>query len=136
MTASPDPAAHVLVVEDNEMNYKLAQRLLEMEGYRVTHAPDAESALVQIRAGHPDLIALDIQLPEMDGFALAEILRADEATRRIPILALSAHAMQEDVERARRMGLDGYITKPIDTRKFAAQVADCLAKARGTRPSP
>ncbi|SDT97056.1 two-component system, cell cycle response regulator DivK [Verrucomicrobium sp. GAS474] len=123
-------AAHVLVVEDNEMNFKLAQRLLEIEGYRVSHAPDAESALVQIREQIPDLIALDIQLPEMDGFTFAEIIKKDAATRDIPILALSAHAMQEDVLRAKAIGIDGYITKPIDTRKFPEQVASCLAKRK------
>ena len=130
--------AHILVVEDNEMNYKLARRLLEIEGYRVSHAPDAESALLQIKETIPDLIALDIQLPEMDGFTFVEILKKDERTRHIPILALSAHAMQEDVQRAKAIGIDGYVTKPIDTRKFPAQISACLAKknppAPGTAP--
>jgi len=127
-------SAHILVVEDNDMNYKLAQRLLEIEGYRVSHAVDAEKALVQIRADPPDLIVLDIQLPEMDGFALAELLGRDEATRHIPLMALSAHAMQEDLQRAKEMGIAGYMTKPIDTRKLPGLVIECLnrGKIKGT----
>ncbi len=129
-------SAHILVVEDNDMNFKLAQRLLEIEGYRVSHAVDAENALVQVHADPPDLIVLDIQLPEMDGFALAELLGQDEATRHIPLMALSAHAMQEDLQRAKEMGIAGYMTKPIDTRKFPSLVIECLNRGKIKKGTP
>ncbi|MDE1171209.1 MAG: response regulator [Verrucomicrobium sp.] len=119
---------YILVVDDSVVNLKLATHILEAEGYRVGQAEDAESALEMIRQAPPDLLLLDLQLPEMDGLTLARLLKADEGIRPFPIVALTAHAMKGDAEKAFAAGCDGYITKPIDTRKFPQQIAEHLAK--------
>lgn len=119
--------AKILVVEDNTINSKLAQRVLSHEGFEVAIAGDAESALTHVQASPPDLILLDLQLPGMDGLSLTRLLKADPRTRTIQVVAFTAHAMKHELEKARAAGCDGCITKPIDTRQFPAQVAAFLA---------
>jgi CheY-like chemotaxis protein len=122
--------ACILVVDDNDTNLKLASDLLAFEGYRMLKAKDAESAQEIVRSTPPDLILMDIALPGMDGFTLTRRLKADEATRHIVIVALTAFAMKGDDARARDAGCDGYITKPIDTRTLPGAVAGYLQRSR------
>ena len=116
----------ILIVEDNEMNLELATDLLELSGYLVFCAQTAEEGLKMAGAELPDLVLMDISLPGMDGLEAARILKQDERTRSIPVVALSAHAMKGDEERALMMGFSGYITKPIDTRAFPQKVNQFL----------
>lgn len=120
----------ILVVDDNNTNLKLVSDVLQFEGYRILQASDAESALVIVGNTPPDLILMDIALPGMDGLALTRLLKAEEATRHIVVVALTAFAMVGDDEKARAAGCDGYITKPIDTRSLPVAVAGYL---RGER---
>lgn len=116
----------ILVVDDNPTNLKLVMCVLELEGYRVDQAIDAEQALAFLHDIVPDLIFMDISLPGMDGLTLTRKLKDQERFKHIPIVALTAFAMKGDEERAREAGCDGYIAKPIDTRAFPAQVAGYL----------
>jgi CheY-like chemotaxis protein len=119
-------AATILVVDDNPTNLKLVSDVLEFDGYRILKARDAETALEIIEATPPDLILMDIALPEMDGLTLTRQLKAAEKTQHIVIVALTAFAMKGDDAKAREAGCDGYITKPIDTRTLPNAVADYL----------
>ncbi|HEV7428025.1 MAG TPA: response regulator [Thermoanaerobaculia bacterium] len=116
----------ILIVDDNKTNLKLASDVLAFDGYEILNAMDAESAQEIIRNTPPDLILMDIALPGMDGLTLTRLLKADEATRNIVVVALTAFAMKGDDARARDAGCDGYITKPIDTRTLPDAVAGYL----------
>lgn len=116
-------SAKILVVDDNPINLKLVSELLAFEGHEILKAGDAEEAQVVLAGVLPELILMDIALPGMDGLTLTRKLKADERTRQIRIVALTAFAMKGDDQRALAAGCDGYITKPVDTRKFPAQVA-------------
>jgi len=118
--------ARILVVDDNATNLKLACNILEWSGYQVSSAIDAEQAQQMIRQTPPDLILTDIGLPGMDGLTLTRKLKGAEATRHIRIMALTAFAMKGDQQKVLEAGCDGYISKPINTREFAAQIARCL----------
>jgi CheY-like chemotaxis protein len=118
----------ILIVDDNRDNVRLAQLLLECEGYAVETAEDAEQALALLRSCRPDLILMDIQLPGMDGLDLTRRLRTVEELKKVRIVALTAYAMQGDEENALSAGCDGYITKPIDTRAFPALIRQHLAR--------
>lgn len=110
---------------------KLVSDVLEFEGYDILKAGDAEKAQVVLTDTLPDLILMDIALPGMDGLTLTRKLKADERTRHIRIVALTAFAMKGDDQKAFDAGCDGYITKPIDTRTLPAQVVEFLARAGG-----
>jgi len=118
----------ILVVDDNPTNLKLVSDVLEFDGYRILKASDAEEAQELIKGSLPDLILMDIALPGMDGLTLTRQLKADSKTRDIVIVALTAFAMKGDDDKARAAGCDGYITKPIDTRKLSASVAEYLLR--------
>jgi two-component system cell cycle response regulator DivK len=120
--------ATVLVVEDNPANMTLATFLLKSAGYGVLSATDAEAGLALARDAQPDLVLMDIQLPGMDGLQATAVLKANAATRDIPVIALTALAMKGDEERIRAAGCDGYIAKPLAYREFLATVAARLAK--------
>jgi two-component system, cell cycle response regulator DivK len=122
--------AKVLVVEDNPTNMTLAVFLLESAGHTVLSATDAEAGLTLARAEQPNLILMDIQLPGMDGLAATVMLKGDDATRAIPVIALTALAMKGDEERIRAAGCDGYIAKPMRYQEFLATIATQLAVAR------
>jgi CheY-like chemotaxis protein len=126
-------SARILVVDDNPTNLKLASDLLEMEGYEVDRAFDAEQALQAIERQPPALILMDIALPDIDGLTLTRQLKADIATRHICIVALTAYAMKGDDQKARDAGCDGYIAKPIDTRGLPIQIAEYLSHATDIR---
>lgn len=116
----------ILIVDDNAVNLKLASSILEVERLRVARAGDAEQALEAIQHAKPTLILMDISMPGMDGLTLTRKLKSDPDTRDIIIVALTAFAMKGDEQRAYDAGCDGYIPKPIDTRKFAEQVKGFL----------
>jgi two-component system cell cycle response regulator DivK len=120
--------ATVLVVEDNPANMTLATFLLKSAGYAVLSATDAEAGLALARTEQPDLVLMDIQLPGMDGLEACAILKRSEATRDIPVIALTALAMKGDEERIRAAGCDGYIAKPLAYREFLATIAARLQK--------
>jgi two-component system cell cycle response regulator DivK len=121
--------ARVLIVEDNPANMTLAVFLLQTVGHTVLSATDAEAGLALARDEQPDLILMDVQLPGMDGLEAATLLKGDEATRAIPVIALTALAMKGDEERIRAAGCDGYIAKPMQYREFLDTVAAQLAGA-------
>ena len=121
--------AKVLVVEDNPANMTLATFLLESAGHEVLSAIDAESGLAIAREQCPKLILMDIQLPGMDGLQATAMLKGEEATRSIPVIALTALAMKGDEERIRAAGCDGYIAKPLAYKEFLVTVAALLAKS-------
>jgi len=119
-------AESILIVDDNTPNLKLARLLLQTEGYVVRTAADADQALQLLQSFRPDLILMDIQLPGMDGLELTRRLKSDSATRKIPIVALTAYAMKGDQQKTTDAGCDGYIGKPIDTRSLAQLVRQYL----------
>jgi len=116
-------AGKILVVEDNEMNLELVSDLLEAKGFDVLQAQSGAEALLLAEAERPDLVLMDIQLPGMDGLEVTRRLKENPATNDIEVVALTAHAMLGDEERAREAGCSGYIAKPIDTRDFVLTVA-------------
>jgi CheY-like chemotaxis protein len=117
----------ILVVDDNPINLKLICDLLESKGHEMSKAVDAEDAQLVLAETLPDLILMDIALPGMDGLTLTRLLKANERTRHIPIIALTAFAMKADDLKAKDAGCDGYVTKPIDTRELPKQIALFLA---------
>jgi CheY-like chemotaxis protein len=116
----------ILVIEDNKLNMKLVKELISIGKYRMLEANDAESGIQQIREQRPDLVLMDIQLPGMDGLSATKIIKEDPALKDIPIIGLTSYAMQGDKEKALAAGCTGYITKPIDTRKFLETVSEYL----------
>jgi two-component system cell cycle response regulator DivK len=125
----------VLVVEDNPANMTLAKFLLQSAGHSVLSATDAETGIALARGEQPDLVLMDIQLPGMDGLRATALLKDDEATRGIPVIALTALAMKGDEDRIRAAGCDGYIAKPLAYKQFLATIADHLAKTAALKTS-
>ena len=121
----------ILIVEDNPANMELATDLLEIAGYEVHQAWDAEAGIETARALSPDLILMDVGLPGMDGLTASAILRNDAATHHINVVVVTAHAMQGDEDKAMAIGCAGYITKPIDTRSFTKTVTSFIQKGSG-----
>jgi two-component system cell cycle response regulator DivK len=121
--------AVILVVEDNPSNMEFATFVLESAGHTVLAASSAEAGFSLACDQHPDLILMDIQLPGMDGLEATALLKRDDATRAIPVIALTALAMKGDEERIRAAGCDGYIAKPLAYREFLATIGTHLAKA-------
>lgn len=120
--AEDEPQQHILVIEDHAPNATLVVDLLSFYGFRVSWAQDGEKGLEMLKSDRPDLILMDIQMPKMDGYALTRQLKADEETKAIPIVALTACAMVGDAERALAAGCDGYLTKPVNTRELPKTV--------------
>jgi len=106
----------VLLVEDNEDNLIIYSTILRFGGYRVVEAHDGRAALAAARSANPDLILMDVSIPYIDGLEVTRRLKADPATRHVPIIALTAHALSSDRERALEAGCDGYISKPAEPR--------------------
>jgi CheY-like chemotaxis protein len=120
----------VLVVEDNDMNMQLAEYLLEEEGFAILKAASGEEALELTNRLRPDLILMDLHLPGLDGLSVVRRMKGEARTRKIPILALTAHAMRGDRERFLEAGCDGYISKPIDVKNFIAAIRAHLPGSR------
>ena len=121
----------ILIVEDNPTNLRLIRMVLRSKGYSVLEATDGEEALLVAIEGRPDLIVMDIQLPKMDGLEVTKRLRQTSYFRRVPIIALTASAMEGDREKIIAAGCDEYISKPVNTRRFPLLVAEMLLRGRG-----
>jgi two-component system cell cycle response regulator len=119
---------HILIVDDNPIDLKLASEILEVHGFAVDGAADAEEAQRILLDRVPDLIVTDIALPGIDGLTFTRRLKADERLRHVPVVALTAFALQGDEERAAAAGCQGYIVKPIDIRQFAGQISGMLPR--------
>ncbi|HLU25162.1 MAG TPA: response regulator [Longimicrobiales bacterium] len=112
----------VLLVEDNEDNLVVYRTILDFVGYEVIEARDGEEGVDRARSDHPDLILMDISIPKIDGWEATRRLKADERTKDIPIIALTAHALEEDRQKAIRAGCDGYLAKPVEPRRVVEEV--------------
>ena len=115
-------AKKILIVEDDPRNLKLFRDLLQRIGYETIEATDGEQGVELARARNPDLILMDIMMPKMDGIEATRILKADTATKNIPIIALTSYAMKGDRERTLEAGCDGYIAKPVDIQELLKAV--------------
>lgn len=118
----------LLLVEDNEMNRDMLTRRLKRKGFTIESAGDGEEALQKIAASPPDLVLMDMNLPVRNGWSTCRELRANEATKDLPIIALTAHAMAEDEQKAREAGCNDYTTKPIDFPLLLAKIDKLLAQ--------
>ena len=121
----------VLLVEDNVENRDALSRRLQRRGYDVIIAVDGKQGVAMAQTEAPDVILLDISLPELDGWEVARTLEATEATRGIPVIALTAHAMAGDREKAREVGCDDYHTKPVQFARLLTQI-EAVLKTGGT----
>ena len=120
----------VMIVEDNELNMKLFNDLLESRGYGTIQTRNGFEALDLARAHHPDLILMDIQLPEVSGLEVTKWLKEDEALADIPVIAVTAFAMKGDEERILQGGCEGYISKPISVSHFLETIERYIGPAR------
>ena len=116
----------ILLVEDNELNRDMLSRRLQRRGFHVIHALDGFAALDEARAQQPDLILLDMSLPGLDGWEAARQLKSADATRPIPIIALTAHAMAGDEAKARTAGCDDFDTKPVEFTRLMQKIETWL----------
>jgi len=116
----------ILLVEDNEMNRDMLSRRLQRRGYSVVNAEDGEKGLLLARSETPDLILMDISLPVMSGWEVTRLLKANDATRHIPIIALTAHAWVTDREKAIEAGCDDYDTKPVEFARLSEKMETLL----------
>jgi CheY-like chemotaxis protein len=131
LTAPPAPIASgkVLIVEDNEMNRDMLSRRLTRRGYEVVIAIDGEQGVSAAKAHKPDLILMDMSLPGLNGWEATKLIRADESTRKIPIIALTAHAMAADREKAIESGCDDYDTKPVEINRLLGKIDKLISRA-------
>lgn len=118
----------ILVIEDNADNLELVRFLLEQAGFQVISAMDGLDGLEKARSLKPDLVLLDMSLPELDGWHLAKKLKDAPETARIPIIALTAHTLPGDRRRALEAGCDGFISKPLNVARFASQIQEYLSQ--------
>lgn len=126
------PGEMVLIVEDNARNLELVRDILEVHGFRTLEAANAADGIALARAHRPDVVLMDIQLPDLDGASALRRLRADPLTASIPVVALTAFAMKDDQERFVGAGFDGYLAKPIDIKALPHQVRQyCHTGTRG-----
>jgi two-component system cell cycle response regulator DivK len=120
----------ILLVEDNEMNRDMLSRRLQRRGYAIIIAENGERGLSLARLESPDLILMDITLPEMDGWEAARQLKTDESTRHIPIIALTARVLMSDQAKAFEMGCDDYDTKPVDFARLTEKIGNLLGEKK------
>lgn len=120
----------VLIVEDNEVNLRLLRDLLQAHGFRTLEAMTAGEGIALATEHRPDLVLMDIQLPDLDGVAALQRLRAEPQTTSIPVVAVTAFALTADRERISAAGFDGYVTKPIETRKLPEQIRQYCGDGR------
>lgn len=122
----------ILIVEDNEKNLKLARDVLQYKGFRTLEAMTAAEGVTLAIEHHPDLVLMDIQLPDADGVSALQQLRAEAATKAIPVVAFTASVMEADRQRLAAAGFDGYLAKPIDVKALPEQVAGyCRSPGEG-----
>ena len=122
--------ARILLVEDNEMNRDMLSRRLARKGHEVSIAVDGREGVAKAQAERPELILMDISLPELDGWDATRLLRADAATAAIPVIALTAHAMESDRVRSLEAGCDDYDTKPVELQRLLGKIDALLARGR------
>jgi CheY-like chemotaxis protein len=127
----PSSPKTVLLVEDNEDNRIVYSTILRHFGYRVMEALNGEEGIATARTERPDLILMDISIPIIDGWEATQVLKHDPETRQIPIIALTAHALASDRERAMQVGCDGYLAKPCEPRAVVAEVQRFLGHPTG-----
>jgi len=125
------PMAKLLIVEDNEMNRDMLTRRLERKGFTTVVAVDGVEGIAMARSEAPDLILMDMSLPVLDGWEATRRLKSAQETRTIPIIALTAHAMESDRERALRAGCDEYDSKPIEFPRLLEKIATLLDSSEG-----
>lgn len=123
--------AKVLIVEDNEDNRDALSRRLERRGFRVVLAPDGRAGAQMAQSEQPDIILMDMNMPELDGWEATRLIKGDASTAGIPVIALTAHALAGDRGRALEAGCVDYHTKPVDLTKLLAQIEAILVKQRG-----
>ena len=119
--------SRIVIIEDNVQNARMAAKLLQNAGHEVALAEDGEMGLETVQETQPELILVDLGLPDMDGQTVVALLRQQAKLRDVPVIAFTAWPQETAFEMARAYGCDGVITKPIDTRAFAGQIADYLA---------
>ena len=125
-------SARILLVEDNEANRYLATFLLENSGFTVVHAGNGREAVIAAQNEKPDLILMDIQMPEVDGYEAARRIKAEPHLAHIPIVAVTSYAMVGDREKAGQIGFAGYIEKPIVTETFITEISRFIPRKAGT----
>jgi CheY-like chemotaxis protein len=118
----------ILLVEDNEMNRDMLSRRLQRKGYAVVMAHDGEQGLELARSENPDLILMDISLPKMDGWQVTRFLKSDPETKGIPVIALTAHALSTDRQKAFEIGCDDYDTKPVEFGRLSEKIEHLLVE--------
>jgi len=126
----PETMTKILLIEDNDMNRDMLSRRLAMRGFDVVVAIDGSSGAAAAATEQPDLILMDVSLPDMDGFEVTRLLRAQPATASIPVIALTAHTMETDRLRAAEAGCQDYDTKPVDLTRLLAKITALLPEAR------
>jgi two-component system, cell cycle response regulator DivK len=125
----------ILLVEDNEMNRDMLSRRLERRGYEIVIAVDGQQGVDMAKSASPDIILLDMSLPVIDGWEAARRIKGDEATKEIPVIALTAHAMAGDKEKAITAGCDDYDTKPVELPRLLGKI-QTLLEARASASEP
>ena len=120
----------ILIIEDNPMNRMLVSRILLVEDYEVLEAEDGDTGIAMALREKPDLILMDVNLPEKDGYQVTQEMRSNAALKDIPIIAMTANVMQGDREKTLEAGCNGYIPKPIDIDALPGQIANFLAAAK------
>ncbi len=118
----------ILLVEDNQMNRDMLSRRLKRAGYEVILAIDGREAISMARSEMPNLILMDLSLPNLDGWEATRRLKADRATKQIPVIALTAHALVDDREKALAAGCDDYDTKPVEFKRLLGKIENLLAR--------
>jgi CheY-like chemotaxis protein len=130
MAEKVEKKAKILVVEDDFMNMILVKEILALYGYEVVEAGNGKEAVEKAAKEKPDLILMDINLPEMDGVAATKKIKAEESTKKIPVFALTASVMKGDAEKFLSEGFDGYLAKPIETKKLIESIESGLAQEK------
>lgn len=118
----------ILLVEDNEMNRDMLSRRLEKRGYTLSMAVDGGAGVAMAKSEHPDLILMDMSLPVLDGWDATKQVKADPATAHIPVIALTAHAMESDRQKALAAGCDDFDTKPVELNRLLLKIEELLKK--------
>ncbi|MEM7801615.1 MAG: response regulator [Chloroflexota bacterium] len=121
-----EPKGHILLVEDNEMLQEIISTRLELKGFRVSIAPDGKQGVEMAIKLTPQLILMDMSLPYMNGWEATEVIRGNEETQDVPIIALTAHALSSDRERGLAVGCNDYLTKPVDFQKLLKKIESLL----------
>jgi CheY-like chemotaxis protein len=125
----------ILLIEDNEMNRDMRSRRLERKGYRVVMAIDGIHGISAAREEAPDLILMDMNLPEIDGWEATRRLKSQDATRHVPVIALTAHAMVSDRQKALEAGCDDYETKPVEFQRLVSKIQALLQRENPVQPA-